>query len=372
MRRWEARLCYSSGQDLDQLIREELASRAPSCRHPIFGSTSVAEIHRTAGASPFWQVAPCGASDSDTPPLDVVRARTPAHGRGLECARLLRPTTGLCWCFQFCRAAASLGGIGGGCSGQFETLEGRPLPFAISPNISRRRLEDRGKRLTVKLYERFHEVLHIDGPALMEGNETRATRAASRMPRVRAPASCHRRDDDSSKMAVQWRDDHAARVSCDCTSERGIESREASSRGRTGNASGPIPLINEDVQKSVRAGLMHNDLPKQITAISNDQRSCWYERLRSAVRKTSNCPTARASSSPFRLLAQPISGAVLASCPASSRLRRLGRHSSSEGAPSVAGIRRGYRKVRGSRSRTRRRARPARRRPAARSRVAAW
>src|SRR6185436_13049438 len=65
------------------------------------------------------------------------------------------------------------------------------------------------------------------------------------------------------------------------------------------------------------------------TAISNDERSCWYERLRSAVRNTSNCPTARASSSPFRLLAQPISGAVLASCPASSCLRRLGRHSSS-------------------------------------------
>src|SRR5262245_55586841 len=63
--------------------------------------------------------------------------------------------------------------------------------------------------------------------------------------------------------------------------------------------------------------------------MSNDDGSCWYERLRSAVRKMSNCPTARRSSSPFRLLAQPISGAVLASCPESSRLRRLGRHSSS-------------------------------------------
>src|SRR5918996_3648704 len=64
-------------------------------------------------------------------------------------------------------------------------------------------------------------------------------------------------------------------------------------------------------------------------AMSKDERSCWYDKLRSAVMNTSNNPTASASSSPFRLLAHPISGAVLASWPTSSRFRRLGRHSSS-------------------------------------------
>jgi hypothetical protein len=46
-------------------------------------------------------------------------------------------------------------------------------------------------------------------------------------------------------------------------------------------------------------------------------------------RNTSNSAAAKASSSPFRLLAQPISGTVLASWPTSSRFKRLGRHSSS-------------------------------------------
>ncbi len=57
------------------------------------------------------------------------------------------------------------------------------------------------------------------------------------------------------------------------------------------------------------------------------------ERLRSAVRDASNSAAAKASSSPFRLLAHPISGTVLASWPTSSRFKRLGRHSSSRTRP---------------------------------------
>src|ERR1700736_2312086 len=65
------------------------------------------------------------------------------------------------------------------------------------------------------------------------------------------------------------------------------------------------------------------------TAMSNAATSCWYDRLRSAVTKMSKRLTARASSSPLRLLAQLISGAVFTSWPTSSRFKRLGRHSSS-------------------------------------------
>src|SRR5947209_321549 len=63
--------------------------------------------------------------------------------------------------------------------------------------------------------------------------------------------------------------------------------------------------------------------------MSKAETSCWYDRLRSAVRNASNSLTAKASSSPLRLLAQPISGAVFTSWPTSSRFKRLGRHSSS-------------------------------------------
>src|SRR5437867_1327355 len=68
---------------------------------------------------------------------------------------------------------------------------------------------------------------------------------------------------------------------------------------------------------------------KTITAMSNTDTFCWCERFRSLVRNTSKSAAAKASSSPFFLLAHPISGAVLTLCPTSSRFKRLGRHSSS-------------------------------------------
>ncbi len=76
------------------------------------------------------------------------------------------------------------------------------------------------------------------------------------------------------------------------------------------------------------------------TALRTD-RSSGTSGRRSEVRNTSNCPSASASSSPFRLLAQPISGTVRASCPVKSPSRRLGRHSSSRirtGEESVLGL----------------------------------
>src|SRR5688572_239605 len=78
-----------------------------------------------------------------------------------------------------------------------------------------------------------------------------------------------------------------------------------------------------------RSSMLLLGATKTITAISKRATFCWYETFLSLVRNTSNSAAANASSSPLVLLAQPISGAVLASWPTSSRLRRLGRHSSS-------------------------------------------
>src|SRR5947209_563971 len=65
-----------------------------------------------------------------------------------------------------------------------------------------------------------------------------------------------------------------------------------------------------------------------ITAILNAERFCWCWSFWSTVRNTSNWRSARCSSSPLRLLAHPISGAVRTSWPGRSRFRRRGRHSS--------------------------------------------
>src|SRR5262249_13493347 len=65
------------------------------------------------------------------------------------------------------------------------------------------------------------------------------------------------------------------------------------------------------------------------TAMVKVERFCWCCSFPSTVRKTSNSRSARRSNSPFRLLAQPTSGAVRAAWPTSSRLSPRGRHSSS-------------------------------------------
>ena len=90
-------------------------------------------------------------------------------------------------------------------------------------------------------------------------------------------------------------------------------SRSKDARGRRSSAvaSRPIMLLRAT---------------KTITAMSKLARFCSCWRLRSTVRKTSHSRWASWSSSPFRLLAQPISGAVRTSWPGSSRFNRRGRH----------------------------------------------
>ena len=69
---------------------------------------------------------------------------------------------------------------------------------------------------------------------------------------------------------------------------------------------------------------------RTTTAILKRGRFCWWGRLESTVRKTSNSCSANARSFPFLIEAQPICGAVRASCPMSSQASRRSRHSSSK------------------------------------------
>src|SRR5262245_28542089 len=66
-----------------------------------------------------------------------------------------------------------------------------------------------------------------------------------------------------------------------------------------------------------------------ITASTTPERFCWYSRLRSIVRKTSNSLAASCNSSPFFTPAHPASATVLMSWPGNSFRNARGTHSSS-------------------------------------------
>src|SRR5215831_9678442 len=65
------------------------------------------------------------------------------------------------------------------------------------------------------------------------------------------------------------------------------------------------------------------------TARTIPEKFCWYSRLRSIVRKTSNSLAASCNSSPFFTSARPASATVLTSCPGNSFRSARGTHSSS-------------------------------------------
>ena len=104
------------------------------------------------------------------------------------------------------------------------------LDRLLHPGVEVADVRDRlENRLAVQLSESLNEALHIDSPKLIECNEPRAAlEPASRTPRVRAPASCHRCHDDGAEMLVQFvrRHDHAWSRLLDFTTERGIEANQ--------------------------------------------------------------------------------------------------------------------------------------------------
>src|SRR5262245_41808432 len=65
------------------------------------------------------------------------------------------------------------------------------------------------------------------------------------------------------------------------------------------------------------------------TAITTPEKFCWYSRLLSIVRKTSNSLAASCNSSPFFTPAHPASATVLTSWPGNSFRSVRGTHSSS-------------------------------------------
>jgi hypothetical protein len=86
--------------------------------------------------------------------------------------------------------------------------------------------QDGENGLAVEFSEPLHKALHVDSPKLIECNEPRsALEPAPRPPRVRAPASCHRCNDDGPQMLVQFvrRYDHAWTRLLDFAPHGGIE-----------------------------------------------------------------------------------------------------------------------------------------------------
>lgn len=87
----------------------------------------------------------------------------------------------------------------------------------------------RGHCRGLELAKPLDQALDIDRPKLVEGNEaTAAAEAASRAPRIRAPASRHRRDDQGAEVLVQFvrGHDRARPRLLDLAVQRRIESNE--------------------------------------------------------------------------------------------------------------------------------------------------
>src|SRR6185503_1758355 len=95
-----------------------------------------------------------------------------------------------------------------------------------------------------------------------------------------------------------------------------------------------LPLVNEGRMdrtlgaRGFRSASRFECACRTRTAMVNLGRFCWKERLRSTVIKTSNSFSARASSSPFLIVAHPICVTVLTKCSGSSLANRLSTHSS--------------------------------------------
>src|SRR5215218_9921364 len=95
-----------------------------------------------------------------------------------------------------------------------------------------------------------------------------------------------------------------------------------------------LPLVSEGRRDStlgasgLRSANRFEYARRTKTAMLNLGKFCWNDRLRSTVIKTSNSFSARASSSPFLMVAHPICGTVLTKCSCSSLANRLSTHSS--------------------------------------------
>lgn len=86
--------------------------------------------------------------------------------------------------------------------------------------------QDRDNNWAFELAKRRHEALNIDSAKLIERNDARAAlKAASRTPRIHAPASGHGRHDDPAEVFVQFvrRHDHSGPRLLDFATQRWIE-----------------------------------------------------------------------------------------------------------------------------------------------------